>query len=115
MFLPNRQEAYIPSAKLYEYLLSPLHAVGKSKAKFFSQFGFTSTNGNLLESGLLTIAHAESIHEIVTTPYGVKYIVDGYLPTPIGITVHVRTVWMVELGEETPRFITTHPLSKTLR
>jgi hypothetical protein len=46
------------------------------------------------------------------TQYGVNYVVDGSLATPIGITVNVRTVWIIEAGEEEPRFVTAHPLPK---
>jgi hypothetical protein len=35
MFLPRREDAYIPLSKLDSYLLSKAHAVGKSKAKFW--------------------------------------------------------------------------------
>jgi len=36
MELPNKEKAYIPLAKLKDYLLSETHSVGKSKAKFLS-------------------------------------------------------------------------------
>lgn len=57
MNLPNRKKAHIPSAKLYDYLLSPSHSVGKSKAKIFRGFGFNEDNVALLEARLLSIAH----------------------------------------------------------
>jgi len=39
MILPNREKAYIPTPKLYDYLLSTSHTAGKGKAKFFRGFG----------------------------------------------------------------------------
>ncbi len=33
MLLPNRDKAYIPEAKLVDYLLSETQAIGKSKAQ----------------------------------------------------------------------------------
>ena len=112
MKLPNRDQAYLPAAKLRDYLLSPTHAVGRTKAKFFGEFGFNKSNVGSLESGLLAIARIEDVTDVTTTPYGVKYVVDGSLPTPMGIEVKVRTVWIIETGEERPRFVTAHPRPK---
>lgn len=115
MFLPNRHEAFIPPAKLFEYLLSSTHAVGKSKSKFFAQFGFNLVNAGLLESGLLAIAHTEQVLDVINTPYGIKYILDGRLLSPTGSIIRVRTVWLVELDSRQPRFVTAHPLPKQPR
>lgn len=109
MKLPYRNNAYIPPKKLVAYLLSQSHAVGKSKAKFFRKYGFNETNITRLEQGLLRIAHTEEVTEIIPSPHGIKYIVEGTLNTPRGINVHTRTVWMIETGEQNPRFITAYP------
>ncbi len=110
MELPNKHTAYVPSEKVTEYLLSVSHAVGKSKAKFFRSFGFDETNINRFEQGLMLIAHAGNVSEIKETSFGVKYIIDGALETPSGIIIQLRTVWIIETGEERPRFITAYPL-----
>ena len=112
MNLPNLERAYIPSAKLYDYLLSASHSVGKSKARFLNEFGFNESNVGLLKSGLLSIAYTEKVVEVVETPFGAKYIVDGSLLTPAGITINIRTVWIIEKGENAPRFVTAHPRPK---
>ena len=112
MILPNCEKAYIPSAKLYNYLLSTSHSAGKGKAKFFRKFGFDKYNANALKIGLLSIAQAEEVLNITTTPFGVKYLIDGSLLTPLGITINVRTIWIVETGEDAPRFVTAIPRSK---
>jgi hypothetical protein len=109
MKLPNRDRAYIPPKKLYGYLLSETHAVGKSEAKFFRSLGFDETNIPALEKELLMIAQTEDVVEANSSPYGMKYIIDGLLNTPHGTTARIRTVWIIETGEDTPRFVTAHP------
>jgi len=109
MRLPNSEEAYIPPAKLHDYLLSLSHSGGKGKAKFFREFGFDEATVGLLEYGLLAIAREGEIDHQTKTSFGAKYVVDGSLLTPIGMTVNVRTVWIVEIGEMAPRFVTAYP------
>jgi hypothetical protein len=109
MNLPNSDKAYVPSSKLNDYLLSTTHSVGRSKAKFFREFGFDETNSGSLESGLLSIAQTEEVFARIETPFGAKYIIDGPLPTPLGMMINIRTVWIVEKGEVEPRFVTAHP------
>ncbi len=86
MKLPDSDLAWIPSEKLTGYLLSTEHPVGSAKAGFFRGFGFNDHNVELLEAGLLHIAHT----------------VDGDLETPSGRIVRLRTVWIVETGDEKP-------------
>ena len=112
MQLPNKKKAYIPAPKIYNYLLSSTHEVGKAKAKFFSQLGFTKINADLLEVGLLLIARTQNVIRVSATMYGTKYIIDGKLVTPTNNIVNVRTVWIIEIDDERPRFVTAHPLPK---
>jgi hypothetical protein len=109
MQLPNRLQAYIPSEKLSDYLLSETHAVGKAKAAFFCALGFDETNMHLLEHGLLTLARNTPVQEVVPSPHGVKYIIEGVLETPRGTAPRIRTVWILETGETNPRFVTAYP------
>ena len=109
MQLPNRDQAYIPPPKLDSYLLSETHTVGRSKAKFFRAFGFTESNVDVLEQGLLYIAQTEVVTEVLSSRYGTKYIIEGSLSTPSGAVVRVRTVWIIETGDQRPRFVTAHP------
>lgn len=96
--------------KLREYLLSETHPVGKSKAKFFRSLGFNETNIEDFIEGLLTIAKSEKVEKVISTKYGVKYIIDGIIHTPIGSIVEIRTIWIVEKGLEYKRFITAYPI-----
>jgi hypothetical protein len=107
--LPNRENAYIPPLKLTGYLLSETHSVGKAKAGFFRVVGFDEARIEMLEKGLLAIARSEEVREVMTSLHGTKYIVEGTLETPTGRGVQVRTVWIVELDQDYPRFVTAYP------
>jgi hypothetical protein len=45
----------------------------------------------------------------MTSVHGQKYIVDGMVLTPMGQDVIVRTVWIVDKGENRPRLVTAYP------
>lgn len=108
--LPNHEQAYIPEPKLTKYLLSETHEIGKAKAKYFRLLGYTETNADQLADGLLMIAKSKKVSQAVTTPYGTKYIIEGNLFTPIGTTVRIRTIWVVESDDKRPRFVTAYPV-----
>ena len=79
MKLPNRENAYIPPPKLIGYLLSETHSVGESKAQFWRAVGFDETSVEMLERGLIAIVHSQDVKEVVPSPHGVKYIIEGAL------------------------------------
>ncbi|MEK7727401.1 MAG: DUF6883 domain-containing protein [candidate division KSB1 bacterium] len=109
MKLPNREKAYIPPAKLIDYLLSGTHVVGRGKAKFFRMFGFDETNADLLEQGLIEIAQNEDVKTETITPHGTKYVIRGSLQTPLSRVISLTTVWIIDKGQEHPRFVTAIP------
>ncbi len=109
MKLPNREKAYIPLAKLLDYLLSETHVAGRGKAKFFRLFGFDESNTALLEQGLLAIAQNDDVKTETISPHGTKYVIRGSLQTPHGRVVSLTTVWIVDKGQERPRFVTAIP------
>jgi hypothetical protein len=108
--IPNREKAYVSARKLREYLLSETHAIGKAKARFFRALGFNENNLGLLELELIAIARRKSVKETVRTPFGIKYIVDGVMSTPVGTSAKVRTIWIVESNDKRPRFVTAYPV-----
>lgn len=109
MKLPSREKAYVPPRKLIDYLLSASHPVGRSKAKFFRSVGFDETNAEVLERGLIDIGRSEEVTEVEWTPHGIKYAVEGLLQTPTEGGKRIRTVWIIETGRESPRFVTAYP------
>lgn len=68
MKLPNRENAFISTEKLTNYLLSETHLVGKSKAKFFRKYGFNEKNVNKLERELLYIAKSRDVKTVESFP-----------------------------------------------
>ncbi len=53
MKLPHRDRAHVPMRKLTNYLLSPSHPVGRSKAPFFRGLGFNASDADALRAELL--------------------------------------------------------------
>ncbi len=72
--------------------------------------GFDETNISQFEKALVDIAQTETVVETSGTMYGKKYVVDGELKTPSGAMMHLRTVWIIESGDDVPRLVTAHPL-----
>lgn len=109
MELPNKSRAYVPLEKVIDYLLSETHPVGKSKAKYFRSYGFNDENASDLAQGLLIIAQNFPVESSERSRFGVKYVLDGELETPNGDMIQVKTVWIIESGDDIPRFVTAYP------
>lgn len=110
MKLPNKDKAYVPLSKLLDYLMSETHPIGKSKSKYLRSVGFNEMNIGLLKQGLINIAQSENIKKAISSQYGIKYIIDGSIPTPNGISIKIRTVWIIDKEQNQPRFVTTYPI-----
>ena len=110
MKLPKRQSAYVPRQKLNGYLLSRTHPIGRWKSKLFRDLGFDENNVDLLEGRLIDIANTENVKESIISEHGTKYVIDGSLETPSGSFLRVRTVWVIDEGEDMPRFVTAYPV-----
>jgi hypothetical protein len=109
MKLPGRKDALVPRAKLVDYLLSLSHPDGRSKALFFRACGFNETNYHLFTMELQLLA-MEDVTEVVDSPYGTKYVIDGWISTPLGREIYVKSVWIIDVGKQTPRLITCYPV-----
>jgi hypothetical protein len=114
MLLPNRELAWISSAKLTDYLLSPVHSIGKAKAQFFGAHGYWQHNADILERDLLNVARTGELMDSLGTPFGQKFIVDGQIITPVGKNILLRTVWIIEPDDERPRFVRLPCWRKTM-
>ena len=110
MKLPNKEKVYIPLSKLLDYLLSETHPIGKSKSKYLRSVGFNETNIGVLKEGLITIAQSENVKDLLSSSYGIKYIIDGMIHTPNGIFIKMRTIWIIDKDQERPRFVTAYPV-----
>lgn len=110
MKLPNPEQAIVPEKKLTDYLLSESHVVGRFKAKFFRRLGFNKSNRFILQGEILLLAQSQEMIDTVQSDYGTKYNVEGDIKTPVGKSVKIRTVWIVEKGKTRPVFITAYPV-----
>jgi hypothetical protein len=110
MKVPEAESAAIPRSKLEDYLLFLEHPIGGGKAKFFIRFGFQREQWEELASALHEHLQENDVTKMAKDADGITYIVEGKLKTPSGRQPHVRTVWLVEIGELAPRFITAYPL-----
>jgi lysophospholipid acyltransferase (LPLAT)-like uncharacterized protein len=110
MKLPNAENAIIPSDKLTDYLLSQSHLIGRWKARFFLSIGFRETKVDELKDALINVAKNGEVKATITTEFGVKYVVGGVILGPGGRRAAIRTVWVVETGQDRPRLVTAYPL-----
>jgi len=109
MDLPNKDRVNVEPEKVRDYLLSETHPDGHGKAEFFVAKGFRRDAWHVLAEALKRVAIENVATKRMTSLHGQKYIVDGMLTTPSGQTALIRTVWIVDAGGETPRFVTAYP------
>jgi hypothetical protein len=108
--LPNIDAVVVLTANLSDYLLSTTHPKGRHKAAFFLQFGFRADAPDAMAAALVQLAWKHDIVRVDSSPFGMRYVVEGALETPDGRNPMVRTVWFVETDEVVPRFVSAYPL-----
>ena len=99
----------IEPAKLYDYLLSRAHPVGRFKARFFESLGYSQGNWRRLEADLRSQHLSRRATLVATTPYGRKYQIRAILKGPSGDSAEIVSVWIIPAGEDVPRFVTAYP------
>jgi hypothetical protein len=109
MRLPNASRALIPREKLYDYLLSRAHPIGRFKATFFATLGYQSDVWQRLEADLREQHLSQEAKLAATMSFGVKYEIRAILKGPIGPPRPVVSVWFIANGQEIPRFVTAYP------
>lgn len=112
MKLPNVENAVVPSRKITHYLLSTSHRDGQHKAEFFRSFGFKIEFWQELASALLNHARNFEVVEVVPTPFGRNFVIEGALPVPDGRAPKVRAVWFIANGQEIATLATAYPLDE---
>jgi hypothetical protein len=70
--------------------------------------GFSATEPAQLVAGLAGVANGEVVLGVESV-HVVKYVVDGPLTSPTGKQAVVRTVWIIDRGEDVPRLVTAYP------
>ena len=109
MRLPNAENAIVERDKIVRYLLSGTHTRGRGKAQFFLGFGFRPEAPEAMRQALLQHAKANDAVGLHQSEHGTKYTVQGPLPAPDGRAPVVRSVWIIDQGGGTPRFVTAFP------
>jgi len=109
MRVPDADTAIVSQEKIVGYLLNPLHPDGAGKAQFFNAVGFRVDRWTVLADALRNLIVGSEAISRVDSAHGTKYIVDGVISTPSGRIIRVRTVWIVDAGEKSPRLVTAYP------
>ena len=106
MKVPNGDKAVIDLRKLEEYCLNADHEVGGHKARVFaSALNLTPENAPQLSNALLKAVLSEEAKPGPVNKHGLKFIVDFDMWNE-GRVARVRSVWIIDNGEENPRLVT---------
>jgi len=108
--LPNANNAYVERSKITDYLLAFDHPEGGGKADFFTRFGFSTDEWQVLADALIAHARGNPVSSTSESKYGTKYRIDGQIRCPDGRSPSIRVVWIIDTGADAPRLVTAHPL-----
>ena len=108
MKLPHHDSVRIDIRKVRDYLLSPVHPVGRFKARVFKALGFDVTTVDAFVAEVRRIASEGDVSEVEDFEFGRKYTVPGELRGPIG-SARVLTVWIQDSGRQDVRLVTVRP------
>ena len=115
MKLPNGDRAFVDIVKLRDYCLSPIHPLGRHKARVFgADLGLTSEHAEELRQVLLKEAIETDAALGACDVYGQRYVIDFELEVSDRVAV-VRSAWIVLSGEDFPRFASCYVLKRGRR
>jgi hypothetical protein len=106
--LPHHDGVEIDIRKVRDYLLSPVHPVGRFKARVFKALGFDASTVEVFVAEVRRIASEGEVSEVEDIEFGQKYTVPGELRGPNG-SARVLTVWIQDSGREDVRLVTVRP------
>ena len=109
MKLPNAAKAVVEREKIADYLLNPAHPDNGGKAAFFEKLGFRRKEWKTLAEALQTLAGKADVTESLRSPHGQKYVIVGRIESPVGKSVTVKTIWIVDKGLAGARLVTAYP------
>lgn len=107
--MPHADRAVVEDAKVRDYLLSPVHPIGRFKSVFFLALGFSGDRWDLLRDALLEFGRVADANPGQPSPHGTKFEIRATLTGPSGRSAKVTTVWMVSNGQDFPHFVTAFP------
>ena len=109
MPIPQAHRAIVRRAKLHDYLLSPDHPGGRSKAAYFRRLGYERSRWRSLEADLREQHLSLEPARVIDTEFGRKYVIEAMLVGPSGGTAMLVSVWIIRSGEEVPRLVSAYP------
>ena len=106
--IPNYRLAYCEANKVRDFILTPEHDDNKGRAVVFFALGYNKAHWEALANDLCSqlLPHVDAVE--VPDIYGRRFIVEGPLEGPSGTAI-VRTVWLVDIGQDAPRLVTAYP------
>ncbi len=112
MKLPNGNRAIVDIVKLRDYCLSPVHPVGRHKARVFrSVLGLSCEHAEELRQVLQKEASEAEAVPGERDEYGQRYVVDFELEAGDRVAV-VRSAWIMLKEEDFPRFTSCYVLKE---
>ena len=108
MKLPNGERADI-GTKLEDYVLNPLHPLGKHKAALFeTALGITLSNAHVLREALMeAAAKSDAAESRGDNGFGQVFVLRFPVTTTSG-NATVLSAWIVRREEDFPRLITCY-------
>ena len=82
----------------------------EARRPFFVAVGFSAQNPQDLADALRGYALQAPSVGVAVTHFGTKFAIDGPMRTPLGSDSAVRSVWFLETGQTSVRFVTAYPL-----
>ena len=109
MKLPNAERAAVDLGKITDYLLNAGHPENGGKARFFGDLGFTREEPAALVNALRALAVSGDVVRHSESRHGRKFVVDGAMQALRGRRAIVRSIWIIDAGQDVPRLVTAYP------
>ena len=109
MKLPGAERAIVAPEKVRDYLLSAVNPRSRGKAAFFNALGFRAADWQVLQSVLLEVALNHETLPGRRSDFGTKYEIRATIAGPAQRQAVINTVWIIDAGDDRPRFVTAYP------
>ena len=109
MLLPNKENSFVEDKKIRGYLLKLDHKDGGPKANFFFRFGFSLEDIEPFRASLLNHAMNRKVDTFTNDEFGEIYTLVCKIETPDLRNPCIKSVWIINKGEEQPRLVTAFP------
>ena len=102
MKLPGSATALVEERKIRDFLMNTTHPNGVTKARFFKGRGYRGDDWKRLAEDLRQHGQRNDVVDVVDSPFGTRYAVEGPVRTPSDGSVSLITVRIIEKGSEAP-------------